>query len=98
MVVLNFFGLYLYLEGRCCKNSLSARGPAHSKSGPVITWLVGTIIYCSIFQLQFTSTLPDFTKQNTFKKLATVWEMLIEQIIKFESKGPGPPGRTCNPI
>ena len=23
--------------------------------------------------------------------------MLIEQIIKFELIGPGPPGRTCNP-
>ena len=24
--------------------------------------------------------------------------MLIEQIIKFELEGPGPPGRTCTPI
>ena len=23
--------------------------------------------------------------------------MLIEQIIEFELKGPGPPGRTCTP-
>ena len=24
--------------------------------------------------------------------------MLIEQIVEFQLKGPGPPGRTCNPI
>ena len=24
--------------------------------------------------------------------------MLIEQITEFQLKGPGPPGRTCNPI
>ena len=40
-----FFGLHLYLPGRCCKNSLSARGPAHCKSGPGITCLVSVTIY-----------------------------------------------------
>ena len=30
------------------------------------------------------------------KKLAL--EMLIEQIIEFELRGPGPPFRTCTPI
>ena len=36
-------------------------------------------------------------RQNTFeKKLAR--KVLIEQIIEFELKGPGPPGRTCTPI
>ena len=36
-------------------------------------------------------------RQNTFgKKLATVRGMLIEQ--KFESRGPGHPGRICTPV
>ena len=37
-----------------------------------------------------------FYAQRTLKKLAG--EMLIKQIIEFELKGPGPPGRTCTPI
>ena len=42
------------------------------------------------------STSPAFTRQNTFeKKLAG--EMLTEQIIEFELRGPGPPCRTCTP-
>ena len=42
-----FFGLHLYLAGRCCKNPLSARDPAQCKSGP---GLVSVTIYCTIFQ------------------------------------------------
>ena len=42
-----FFVLRLYLPGRCCKNSLSARGPAQCKSGPGITCLVSITIYCT---------------------------------------------------
>ena len=34
-------------------------------------------------------------QQNTFEKISSVREMLIEQI--FELRGPGPPGRTCTP-
>ena len=34
--------------------------------------------------------------QNTFKKIAR--KMLIEQIIEFELRGPGAPGRTSTPI
>ena len=33
-----------------------------------IAWLVGVIIYCTIFQQQFTSNSPVFTQQNTFEK------------------------------
>ena len=32
-----FFGIHLYLAGRCGKNPLSARGPVQCKSGPGIT-------------------------------------------------------------
>ena len=35
---------------------------------------------------------------NVLHQLARLWEMLIEQIIKVEWRGPGPPGRTCTPI
>ena len=40
--------------------------------------------------------LASFYAQNTFKKIAR--KMLIEQIIEFELRGPGSPGRTCTPI
>ena len=40
-----FFGLHLYLPEKCCKNSLSARGPVQCKSGPGITCLVSVTIY-----------------------------------------------------
>ena len=40
--------------------------------------------------------LASFYAQNTFKK--SLGKMLIEQIIEFELRRPGPPGRTCAPI
>ena len=40
--------------------------------------------------------LASFYTQNTFKKIAR--KMFIEQIIEFELRGPGSPGRTCTPI
>ena len=66
------------------------------KSGQAITWLVGVsgTIHSTIFQQQVTSTSPVFTRKYSFenKKLG---EMLIEQIIEFELRGPGPPNRSC---
>ena len=35
-----FFGLHIYLAGKCCNNLQSTRGPVQYKSGPGITWLV----------------------------------------------------------
>ena len=40
--------------------------------------------------------LARFYAQNTFKKIAE--KMLIKQIIEFQLRGPGPPGRTCTPM
>ena len=40
--------------------------------------------------------LASFYEQNTFKKKAR--KMLSEQIIEFELRGPGSPGRTCTLI
>ena len=54
-----------------------------------IAWLVGATIYCTIFQQQFTSNSPVFTRQNTLKKLAR--KMLIEQIIEYKLRGPPGP-------
>ena len=45
-----FFGLHLYLAGRCCDNSQSTRGPVQYKFGSGMTWLVCVTIFCSIFQ------------------------------------------------
>ena len=59
-----FFGLHLYLPGRCCKNSLSARGHAQCKSGPGITCLVSITIYC-------TDDSPrQFLRKKYLKKIA----------------------------
>ena len=50
---------------------------------------LGVTIYSTIFQQeQFIFILPVFTRQNTLEK--KLGEMLIEQIIKFEVRGPGP--------
>ena len=40
--------------------------------------------------------LAIFYAENTFKKIAR--QMLIEQVIEFELRGPGSPGRTCTLI
>ena len=40
--------------------------------------------------------LASFYAQNTFKKIEG--KTLIEQIIEFQLRVPGPPGRTCTPI
>ena len=46
------------------------------------------------FSITIYLTSPVFTQKNTFEKnLAR--EVLIEQIIEFELRSPGPPGRTC---
>ena len=65
-----FFGLHLYLAGRCCENPQSTRGNAQCKSGPGIKWLVSVTIYWTIFQKQFISTLPVFTHKILLKKSA----------------------------
>ena len=68
-----FFGLQLYLAKRCCENLQSARGPARSKFGPAIKWLVDVTIYCTIFQTQFSNsppTSPVFTNKILKKKIS----------------------------
>ena len=44
-----FFGLHIYLAGRCSENYEIARGYAQCKSARAIIWLVGETIYCTIF-------------------------------------------------
>ena len=45
-----FFGLHLYLGGRCCKNPLSARGLVQCKSSQGIACLVSVTNYCTTIQ------------------------------------------------
>ena len=47
----------------------------------------------TFFRLQFTSTSPVFTRQNTFEK--KLGKMLNKQIIEFELRKPEPCSRTC---
>ena len=48
------------------------------------------------FSIAIHPHLASFYAQNTLKKIAG--KMLIEQIIEFELRGRGSPGRTCIPI
>ena len=48
------------------------------------------------FSITIQLHVSSFYAQNTFKKILE--RMLIEQIIEFQLRGPGPPGRTCTPI
>ena len=48
------------------------------------------------FSIRIHLHLASFYAQNTFKKIAR--KMLIEQLIEFELRDPGSPGRTCTPI
>ena len=80
-----FFGLHLYVARRVCENLQSAKISTQCKSGPVNN-MVGKRNHL----LQHTSitihiTLPVFTRLYTLKKL---WEMLIEQTIELELRGP----------
>ena len=42
--------------------------PRNVNPARAMTWLVGVTNYCTMFQQQFTYTLPVFTRQYTFKK------------------------------
>ena len=57
----------------------------------------GTRYPASPYNLSTASTSPVFTRQNTFEK-KELEEMLIEQTIEFQSRGPGRPGGTCTRI
>ena len=48
------------------------------------------------FSITIQLHLASFYAQNTLKKYRG--KILIKQIIEFQLRGPGPPGRTCTPI
>ena len=82
-MVRHLFGLPLYLEGRCCENPKSARGPKQYKSSPINNMLVNR---SNLLLYHFSGTsllyLASFYRKKSFeKKIAR--EMLIEQIIEF---------------
>ena len=91
-----FFGLHLYLAGRCCKNFQRARGTAQCISGPGTTCLVSVTIYCTIFHDGSPPHRQFLRTKYLKKKIAR--KMLIKQIIEFELRGPGPLGCTSTPI
>ena len=93
-----FFGLHQYLERTCGENHLSIRVPTQCKFGSVnnIVSKRNHLLYhfsITVYLLHLVS----FYATIYFKKKLAAREMLIEQIIKFELKGPGLPGRTCTP-
>ena len=88
-----FFGLHLYLAGRCCENHQSARGPAQRKSLPGNNMVVDVTSYCTFFNNN--SPLPrQFLRDKILlKQKISLGEMLTEQIIEFEFREHGSPGR-----
>ena len=84
-----FFGLHLYLAGRCSKNSLYCR--KQCKSSPGITCLASVTIYC-------TNDSPrQFLREKILLK-KKLGKMLIEQIIEIELRAwaPWPYMYSCN--
>ena len=77
------------------RKSLKCQGPTQCKSGP------GNSMNSRRNHVPFFSdnSLPprQFLRDEILFKKHYVGEMLIEQIIDFELRGPGPPGRTCTP-
>ena len=63
-----FFGLHLYLAGRCFENSQSAMAPRKCESGPGTTWLVGVTIYCIPFCSNNSPPPRQFLRTKYFKK------------------------------
>ena len=91
-MVRRFFGLHLYLAGRCCENPQSARAPGQYKSGPGITWLVDETIYFTFFNNNLPPPRQLLKTKYSKKKLAR--GMLIKKVIEFQLKGPRSPGHT----
>ena len=79
-------GFYLYLAGKCCENLQKAKGPRNVNPARAITWLLGVINYCTIFQNNSPQSCQFFRKKNLLEKKLGKVEMLFEQIIEFELK------------
>ena len=60
-----FFNIWLEDVAKIPKVS---GAPLNVNPALAITWLVGVANYYTIFQKQFTSTSPVFTRQNAFEK------------------------------
>ena len=66
--IVRFCLLHLYLAGRCCENLQSAWGSAQCKYGQGNNVVSRRNHLLYIFQSQFTSISPVFTRQNAFEK------------------------------
>ena len=91
-----FFDLHLYLAEKYCENLSVPRVQLNVNPAWAITWLVSVTTYCTFFNNNSPPPGQFLCTKIRLKKLATVRGMLIEQI--FELRGPGAPGRLCNPI
>ena len=65
----DFFCLCLYLVGICSEVPQVREAPQNFNLLRARTWLLGVTVYSTIFQQQFTSTSPVFTRQNSLKKI-----------------------------
>ena len=66
--------------------------PARAITGLVMVTII-LLYHFSIYRL-FISTLPVFTRPNIFEKKNSARKNATIEY-EFESRGPGPPGRTC---
>ena len=91
-----FFGRQLYLVGRCCDNLQSTRGPTQYKSSENdVVSTRNQLMYHFSTTINF--YFASFCVTKYIKKYKLARKLLIEQIIEFKSRGPGPLGRTCTP-
>ena len=101
--IILFFGLYLYLAGKYCKNpkvpgaqlNVNPTRECKSDSGNNMVWRRITI-YCTFFNYNSPPPRQFLCNKIVLKKISYSKGMLMEQIFKL--RGPGLPGRTSNPI
>ena len=84
-------GLHLYLAERCGENLQSI---AQCKFCPAIICSVGVTNIAPCFNNN-SLTPRQFLRDKILLKKNQLGKMLIEQIIEFQLKKPGPPGRMC---
>ena len=82
-----FFGFDLHYTGKYCKNPKVSVAKLNINPARAITWFVGVTIYCTFFNNNSPPPRQFLCNKILLKKLATVREVLIEQI--FELREPG---------
>ena len=82
--MVTFFGLYLYLAGRCCDNPQSAKVPAQCNSVQGITWLLDVFNHQLYdFSITIHIHLASFYEQITLKKIS-LEKCSLKKLLNFK--------------